>query len=341
MAGMNNRLALWRAPALNLGAIAVLLWVAVGITCEITIRNEDYGRIVAYQKWLLNCESSPGADKTCPNSTDPNDLRSRIEYASAQVRRYNDFNVRGASDRCSIPAVFASSIGGFFEDCIKVMSSDSSVLNPVVPKGQRAPTTLEIATYLTLQNKDQLQVYKQILSPDWFSYSGIFALDQRSKEPLYFCLVLIAAMIGSLTAGLRSAGITTIRDVALGLGAGFAVYIVMRSGNFVFLAVPETTHVDILNPFTTGAVGFFAGLFNDRAFALMDAIVARPPAPVSKPAESSASASVAARAAIQAAKTALVNAKAHEGTPSWSQAWSDAQAAFQKAEDEVNKLLHV
>ena len=126
--------------------------------------------------------------------------------------------------------MFAAPLGGFSEDCVKVMSAAPAVLYPRAQTGQPVPTTLEIAAALSLQNKDQLLIYREILTPGLLTYSGWLALDQRAKEPLYFALVLVASVIGSLIAGLRIDGITTLRDVALGLGAGFAVYILMRSG---------------------------------------------------------------------------------------------------------------
>jgi hypothetical protein len=231
----------------------------------------------------------------------------------------------GALDRCSIAAVFAAPIAAFSEDCIKVMSAAPSVLNPKAPEGQPVPTSLEIATALKLQNPDQLQIYKEILSPGHLSYSGWLALDQSPKEPLYFWLVLIAATIGSLIAGLRVDGITAIGDIALGLGAGFAVYILMRSGNFVFLT-GDASHIDILNPFTAGAVGFLVGLFKDRVFGLLDGVVRQP------------GGATTAQKAMGAAETALANAKAQQGTTAGPQALSDALTAFKQAHDEVKKL---
>jgi hypothetical protein len=46
----------------------------------------------------------------------------------------------------------------------------------------------------------------------------------------------------------------------------------LRSGNFVSLATP--VNVDILNPFSAGAVGMMVGLFCDKAFSLVDSVFA-------------------------------------------------------------------
>jgi len=328
----------WWATGLNLGAIVVLLYIAIGITCEITTRNEDYGRVAAYQKWLLACVTNPAADKTCP--FDPGeDIKGRIDGAARQVRLYNSLNSIGALDRCSIAAVFAAPLGGFSEDCVKVMSAAPAVLYPRAQTGQPVPTTLEIAAVLSLQNKDQLLIYREILTPGLLTYSGWLALDQRAKEPLYFCLVLVASVIGSLIAGLRIDGITTLRDIALGLGAGFAVYILMRSGTFVFVT-GDSPQVDIMNPFTAGAVGFLVGLFKDRAFGLLDGVVRQPAPPPGTPTAGTpadGAAKVAATATLAAARIALedASAKAKAGAADAPQALADALAAFKHAEDQL------
>lgn len=325
----------WWATGLNLGAIVVLLYVAIGITCEITTRNQDYARVAATQKWLLSCVGNPAADKTCP--MDPaEDIKGRIENASRQVSLYNSLNSMGALDRCSIAAVFAAPLGGFSEDCVKVMSAAPSTLNPRVKDGQPVPSAREIADTLGLQNKDELVIYEEILTPGPLTYSGWLALDQRAKEPLYFSLVLVASVIGSLIAGLRIDGITTLRDIALGLGAGFAVYILMRSGTFVFVT-GDSPQIDIMNPFTAGAVGFLVGLFKDRAFGLLDGVVRQPAPPPGTPAEGAAK--VAATATLAAARVALedASAKAKAGAADAPQALADALAAFKHAEEQLGK----
>src|SRR4029079_11952679 len=68
MMSQTNRLSL--PSAFNLATVALLLWVAIGITCEITTRIEDFGRVSSYQKWLLTCLTNPGQDKTCHPTDD-------------------------------------------------------------------------------------------------------------------------------------------------------------------------------------------------------------------------------------------------------------------------------
>jgi hypothetical protein len=235
------------AALLNIAALAVLLWFAIGATCEIVRRNEDYARVAAYQKFLLGCRSEAvSPDKDCPKKPDgTSDAEFWIKVSSDQVRRYTSLNALGAADRCHVSAVFASSVGHFWEDCLKVLSGDKEL--------HTAGSKLALAS---------------ILNPWPGTYSGWpLGFDERAKEPLYFLLVLAASGIGALIAGLRTAGITTHRDLALGIGAGFAIFLLLRGGNFVFFTGSVGT--DILNPFTAAAVGLLVGLFNDKAFALL------------------------------------------------------------------------
>ena len=237
------------AALLNIAALAVLLWFAIGATCEIVRRNEDYARVAAYQKFLLGCRSdTASADRDCPKKPDgTSDTEFWIKVSSDQVRRYTSLNALGAADRCHVSAVFASSVGHFWEDCIKLLSGDKDA------KLETAGSKIALAA---------------ILAPYPGTYSGWpLGFDERAKEPLYFLLVLAAAGIGALIAGLRTVGITTHRDLALGIGAGFAIYLLLRGGNFVFFTGSVGT--DILNPFTAAAVGLLVGLFNDKAFALL------------------------------------------------------------------------
>ena len=277
------------AASINLIALVLLLWLAIGAACEILTRNEDYARVAGYQKWLLACRTTSPPDKNNPpdKSCPADGLDGWVEVVSIQVRRYNSLNSIGARDRCNVAAVFASPIGDFYEDCLTLLSSDNKGIDNKLKKPE---------------NKVLLQ---EILSPGWLSYSGfLLQFDQASKEHLYFFLVLASAVIGSPIAGLRIDGFTCLRDLALGLGAGFAVYILLRGGNFVFFTGPAT--IDILNPFTAATVGLLVGLFKDRAFGLIDGVVAT--SQPSTATQTAAKAQAAAASAAQAKATALQTA---------------------------------
>jgi hypothetical protein len=237
------KLAFWeQAP--NLVLLLVLMYLAIGAVCEISSRNEDYGRVSAHYKWLLSCLNG-GSDKGCPSGTKLND---DIEVAVTQVRRYDSLNTVGVGSKCLTAPVIAAPLPGFYESCVALIS---------MPPAEVEPARKALLT--------------PVLSSPWWSVkTAPLQFDQHPKDHLYFFLVLVSSAIGSLIGGLRVAGITTLKDLALGLGAGFAVYMLLRSGSFVSLATP--LNVDILNPFSAGAVGMMVGLFSDKAFTLVDSV---------------------------------------------------------------------
>lgn len=244
----------------NIPLLLMGLWVAIGITSEIVTRKEDFSRVEGYHKWLVTC-SAGSTDKDCKkfDGNAASSLTAEIEVTATQVRRYHSFNAFGAPDRCHVPAVFASQIGHFWEDCERI-------LNLKAQAAGKMDAATEAAMREQLHKPQNKTLIEAILRPSWPHYSWV-GFDEQAKEPLYFALVLVSALIGSLIAGLRTASFSTHRDVALGLGAGFAVYILLRGGNFVFFT--GGTSIDILNPFTAAAVGLLVGLFNEKAFGLL------------------------------------------------------------------------
>lgn len=270
---------LWlRAAAsqgLHLVVLLVLLFFAIGATCEISSRNEDYGRVATQQKGLLSCLKAD-ADKGCPTGAS---LKAQLESASVQVRRYDSLNATGATSKCFTAVVIAAPISAFHEDCLRLQTLQAraaTVQSGAEDKGVQVATmgALQIPPEpkIELQDVHSQVLLESILHPAWASFaSGRIPFDRMAKEQVYFLLVLLSAAIGSLIAGLRTAGFTAVRDLTIGLGVGFAVYLLLRSGNFVFLATPAS--IDILNPFAAAAMGLLVGLFSDRVLKLLDGFI--------------------------------------------------------------------
>lgn len=234
-----------REQAPSLALLLALVCFAIAAVCEISSRNEDYGRVSEHKKWLLGCLQTSANDKACPKDAL---LNEQLDVATTQVRRYDSLNSVGTRTRCLTAPVIASPLPGFYESCLAYVGGVD--VQPSARKIMLAP----------------------IVEPPWWSSdSEPLRMDQRPKEHLYFFLVLVASAIGALIGGLRAAGITTLRDLTLGLGAGFAVYLLLRSGNFASLT--GSANIDILNPFSAGAVGMLVGLFSERVFRLVDGLV--------------------------------------------------------------------
>lgn len=263
-AGYDRDIPEWRetlGQALNLFVMLALLFFAVGAVCEISARNEDYQRVTSWHQWLVDCRKADtagcpskeplaftgqGADNR-PAHEKRSSLENLIEVAGTQVRRYDSLNSIGTDDRCAVAAIFASTEAHLYEDCHILRAK----MNGEAKEDE-------------LHNRHHEYALRAVLDNGWFTYSGqIMRLDQRPKEPLYLFLVLASAAIGSLLSGLQSKGVTTLRDFAAGLGAGFAVYMLLRGGNFVFFI--KAANVDALNPFSAAAAGLLVGLFTERA----------------------------------------------------------------------------
>jgi hypothetical protein len=229
----------------NLGLLLVLVCLAIAAVSEISSRNDDYGRVTEHKKWLLGCLQTSASDKACPKDAF---LSEQLDVATTQVRRYDSLNSAGTRTRCLTAPVIASPLPGFYESCLAYVSG------------------------VEVKPPARTVMLKPIVEPPWWSSDAApLQMDQRPKEHIYFFLVLVASAIGALIGGLRATGFTTIRDLTLGLGAGFAVYLVLRSGNFASLT--GSANIDILNPFSAGAVGMAVGLFSERVFRLVDGLV--------------------------------------------------------------------
>ena len=131
-----------------------------------------------------------------------------------------------------------------------------------------------------LHNAENEFALLKVLYPHWASYSGwLLAFDQAAKYHLYFLLVLVSTVIGTLIAALRNASsaahpqglVASVRQLAVGIGAGFAVYVLLRGGNFVFFSGASV--MDVLNPFSAAAAGFLVGLYSERVFKFLERTV--------------------------------------------------------------------
>jgi hypothetical protein len=283
---------------LKVGALVVSLWIAIGAACEILNRNQDYDRVSNQHKALITCIEAKG--KAGCNGDDEYGLKGAIEVASVQIRRYHSLNANGAWDRCHTAAVFASTESSFFEDCVKLLrrlerdkamrphdmrrkdGQTTASLGglPLLPAAaSREPDRIDLADE-KLNNVENEFALLKVLSPHWASYSGsVLAFDQTAKDHLYFLLVLVSTVIGTLIAALRNAGnaafpqglVASIRQLAMGIGAGFAVYVLLRGGNFVFFSGASV--MDVLNPFSAAAAGFLVGLYSERVFKFLERTV--------------------------------------------------------------------
>ncbi len=154
------KLAFWeQAP--NLVLLLVLMYLAIGAVCEISSRNEDYGRVSAHYKWLLSCLNG-GSDKGCPTGTKLND---DIDIAVTQVRRYDNLEHRRCGQQMPDRA-------GHRRDLARA-SARSCVALTSMPPAEVKPARKSLLA--------------PILSSPWWSFKAApLQFDQHPKDHLYF-----------------------------------------------------------------------------------------------------------------------------------------------------------
>jgi hypothetical protein len=96
---------------------------------------------------------------------------------------------------------------------------------------------------------------------------GLLTIRFYSSDLLLSFVVITAGCIGAILAAMRSQNVFTLRDLGLGLGAGFITFLVIRSGKSIFLLDPGGP-IFVLNPYTSAFFGLAAGLFTERAYQL-------------------------------------------------------------------------
>ncbi len=275
----------WVVAGPNVVLLAFFVYLCVGALTEISSRLADYKGLQTYLAALEVCGASPEAAKR--PGCDPTDVNlSKTQTAQDQTRNYDRLNSRGSSgDRCGVAAVITSPHGGFREDCAvlnqRMTQADAKARANSQPINHAEPFLLK-ATFpgdrdVSEATRGELE---PILYPPFATYSWFgFDFDSRPKEDLFFLFIILSAGVGSLVAGLRSSGFTTVKDVAVGCALGFAVYLLIKGGHMVFFTGSSTTASgpvvnDNLNPFSAALAGFLVGLFKDQAIGLFGGVFA-------------------------------------------------------------------
>ena len=102
--------------------------------------------------------------------------------------------------------------------------------------------------------------------------SGFNFLQMLSSEHLLALAVMTCGAIGALVSGMRREQRVTLRNVSLGLAAGFIVYLAVKGGKYVFLL--QSLGEDVpFNPYSSAFVGLLAGLFLERAHQFLTSLV--------------------------------------------------------------------
>jgi hypothetical protein len=107
-------------------------------------------------------------------------------------------------------------------------------------------------------------------SPEWQKIiAPVLALPSDLLSAL---AALACAALGAGVTSLRYDGRLNFRPIFLGLATGFLVYLGVKGGRHVFL-LTNASDVITLNPFSLSFAALIAGMFTERTFELLSALV--------------------------------------------------------------------
>ncbi len=117
--------------------------------------------------------------------------------------------------------------------------------------------------------------YRIIRASDYLEYiilQVISAFETKSNVVLFAASILCSAAIGASIASIRDHGRVPYRELFLGFGAGFIVFLAIKGGKFLFIvsAIGATAP---LNPYGGAFAGLLAGMFTKRAYELLSMLV--------------------------------------------------------------------
>lgn len=104
--------------------------------------------------------------------------------------------------------------------------------------------------------------------------SEIGCLAGQSSDLLLSLIVILAGAIGAVIAAMRSGVLFTPRDLGLGLAAGLITFLVIRSGRSIFI-MQASGVTFVLNPYASAFFGLASGIFTDRAYRLLMAVISK------------------------------------------------------------------
>lgn len=170
---------------------------------------------------------------------------SDLEYARSTIRDLRSLltNVR-----------VVQSVGSNFTDSIQYIASNFS----------RISSGTYMAPYL---DPDGDQTIADQLFEVFFRWPG-----KLNSEILLAITVCLGGLVGALVAGFRTDAGTLHRDIPLGIASGFVVYLAIKGGKFVFLMQTQETSF-AMNPYGCAFAGLLAGLFTEKAYLLLTALI--------------------------------------------------------------------
>jgi hypothetical protein len=99
------------------------------------------------------------------------------------------------------------------------------------------------------------------------------SLERKRSEHLLAIAVVLASVLCGLLAVVRRNRVPRIRTLTIGAATGFIVFLAIKGGRYVFLMQLQGEPI-AYNPYSATFVALLAGLFSERAYELLSALVA-------------------------------------------------------------------
>ncbi len=123
-----------------------------------------------------------------------------------------------------------------------------------------------------LKRERSASVFADARPPLFASMLGAIHPSWLSTDYLLAIAIMSAAALGAIVVGLRSKAPTSIRDVGLGLASGFICFLAIKGGKHLFVLELGAEPISF-NPYGAAFAGVLVGLFSERAYRLLSALV--------------------------------------------------------------------
>ncbi len=217
-----------------------------------------------YRVAIRQDDTSPAtaALKTTANSSDADPTAAKRLYLEqsvlnirGQLKTIAQLNALGSyHNRCGILRSIASGIPGFENECYLRQGAAAAGM----PGSSTAPSA---------EQQRRALLYSSLVAWDIVNY-----FEELSSELLFLLVAALSGGVGRLLFGLRDDRNTCLRDLAIGMGVGFIVYLALSSGVDAMLMDISATRSSN-RAFVVALIALLAGAFANAVLASLQSQV--------------------------------------------------------------------
>lgn len=215
---------------------------------RVAIRQDDSSPVTA----VLKSPSSSDADPTAAKRLY---LEQSVLNIRGQLKTIAQLNALGSyHNRCGILRSIASGIPGFENECYLRQGAAAAGM----PASSTAPSA---------EQQRRAMLYHSLVAWDIVNY-----FEELSSELLFLLVAALSGGVGRLLFGLRDDRNTCLRDLAIGMGVGFIVYLALSSGVDAMLMDISATRSSN-RAFVVALIALLAGAFANAVLASLQSQV--------------------------------------------------------------------